>query len=162
MNYGGKTTLSGSVLKNRRRKAPRVSKWRRMALTRPRRRHNTVKQKKRLEFLRINLTAGRRGDIDIADRRARFAIYKQVHLPTIVTQSCYLCSKVPQQWHHIVPLSKGGDDFWTNLVPLCVPCHKKVHRHDVIRGNRKKKIYKSAFTKPTLEVVYVPPEKLAA
>lgn len=31
--------------------------------------------------------------------------------------------------HHIVPLSKQGTNNLTNLITLCVDCHKKLHPH---------------------------------
>jgi len=45
---------------------------------------------------------------------------------------CAHCSMVSNafgmmQVHHIVPVSKGGDDSRTNLITLCKWCHNRVH-----------------------------------
>ena len=30
-------------------------------------------------------------------------------------------------WHHIVPLANGGEDSISNIIPVCLSCHKKIH-----------------------------------
>lgn len=41
---------------------------------------------------------------------------------------CYNCGSTDGlEWHHIVPLSKGGKNIVSNLVPLCSKCHSLVH-----------------------------------
>lgn len=34
------------------------------------------------------------------------------------------------EFHHIVPLSSGGTNALTNLVPLCPKCHALAHNHE--------------------------------
>ncbi len=33
-----------------------------------------------------------------------------------------------EEVHHIIPLSRGGDDRETNLMSLCRSCHQRIHR----------------------------------
>lgn len=41
---------------------------------------------------------------------------------------CANCgSKNDLEWHHIVPLSKGGNNIRSNIVCLCHECHNIVH-----------------------------------
>ena len=41
---------------------------------------------------------------------------------------CYNCgSDLYVELHHVVPLSLGGTNRDTNIVPLCYECHKKAH-----------------------------------
>lgn len=44
---------------------------------------------------------------------------------------CVNCgSRKHIEYHHIVPLVKGGTNNWENIVPLCYECHLKAHdRH---------------------------------
>ena len=37
--------------------------------------------------------------------------------------NCFECGNNAHHLHHVVPKSKGG----TVMIPLCVPCHSKVH-----------------------------------
>lgn len=52
---------------------------------------------------------------------------------------CRVCGSVENgrmeskiQMHHLVPRSRGGDDVEANIVPLCLACHEKVTRNDVL------------------------------
>jgi hypothetical protein len=43
---------------------------------------------------------------------------------------CKNCSSQDQlHVHHIVPLSSGGTNNWSNLVTLCRKCHRRLHPH---------------------------------
>ena len=43
--------------------------------------------------------------------------------------------------HHIVPLSKGGNNQLENLITLCYDCHKKEHAHDANVARRSAQIF---------------------
>lgn len=52
--------------------------------------------------------------------------------------SNWTCSKCRQNFssarhtlhsHHIIPLSKGGSNTFSNLTSLCISCHKEEHGH---------------------------------
>jgi 5-methylcytosine-specific restriction endonuclease McrA len=46
--------------------------------------------------------------------------------------SCWACEAAPPtHWHHIVPLARGGDNRFDNLVPLCRRCHHTVHHQEL-------------------------------
>jgi hypothetical protein len=52
-----------------------------------------------------------------------------------------------QQWqylsadvHHIVPLSRGGSDSFTNMLCVCPSCHRKFHTDEVVLKEIGKKI----------------------
>jgi len=53
-------------------------------------------------------------------RRAKF------RLP----QRCVGCGRLVDKWvlHHVVPITTGGQDIPSNLVVLCLPCHRASHR----------------------------------
>ena len=42
---------------------------------------------------------------------------------------CEYCGKpvLADHVHHIIPLSKGGDNRESNLIALCCNCHSKIH-----------------------------------
>ena len=45
---------------------------------------------------------------------------------------CEMCLKegkhVPvEEVHHIIPLSQGGSNYFSNLMSLCKSCHTKIH-----------------------------------
>ena len=43
---------------------------------------------------------------------------------------CCNCGEVdPEriQYHHIVPISLGGKDILSNIIPICDNCHHKIH-----------------------------------
>lgn len=132
-----------------------------MARDYPARNYRKIPPAKRLDFLRSYKTAGRPYTSDLQIRRKRFYWYKQNVLAPIKTLLCYVCHDRPEDWHHIVHLSRGGADCPLNLVPLCTSCHKKVHRGDRVRGNRRhrKYVHVPVLVTPTELVVYVPPSK---
>jgi len=49
------------------------------------------------------------------------------------------------EYHHVVPLERGGNDVIRNLLPLCYECHNKVHfpfvRKKPERTGRRRKEY---------------------
>ena len=51
-------------------------------------------------------------------------------------EECVNCeSKFNIQYHHIIPLSLGGTNKITNIVPLCEHCHNKIHNRKNISFN---------------------------
>ena len=40
---------------------------------------------------------------------------------------CINCCATPIQWDHVVALEDGGNDVFSNIVPLCSECHLKKH-----------------------------------
>jgi len=56
--------------------------------------------------------------------KLRFAIFKKYNY------RCARCGKYSQgnlHLHHIIPLSCGGSNSISNLVPLCPECHYEIH-----------------------------------
>lgn len=48
-------------------------------------------------------------------------------------KACINCGSIEDiELHHIVPLEIGGNDIWTNLVPLCRDCHTAVTHHALV------------------------------
>ena len=49
------------------------------------------------------------------------------------------------EYHHIVPLERGGKDIVSNLAPVCYECHSIIHfnfeRKKPERTGRKRKVY---------------------
>lgn len=60
--------------------------------------------------------------IPYADRRAIFDRSK-----IKVRWVCGVCGSVPSHRHHIVTLRNGGPNFPKNLIALCEWCHAQVH-----------------------------------
>lgn len=52
------------------------------------------------------------------------------------------------EYHHIVPVSQGGDNRLSNIVPLCNECHKKAHGKNPIEGKKYKKKGRPSNEKP--------------
>lgn len=62
------------------------------------------------------------------------------YLRSVKGNKCLFCgSQKDIEYHHIVPLSQGGDNRINNIVPLCAICHIKAHEKKPIEG----KTYKS-------------------
>jgi 5-methylcytosine-specific restriction endonuclease McrA len=61
-------------------------------------------------------------------------------------RSCY--SALDElQVHHIIPVSKGGDDSITNLITLCKICHTVVHQEGDENYVQEFKIYTQNYEK---------------
>lgn len=53
---------------------------------------------------------------------------------------CVNCGGVTHiEYHHIVPLSNGGTNKLSNIVPLCVECHYNAHKKTNADGIKKAK-----------------------
>jgi len=67
---------------------------------------------------------------------------------------CFECSNQAEQNHHVVPKSKGG----TRTIPLCEPCHSKVHgfkigsSHLIKEGLVKARLAGRTLGRPTKDV----------
>lgn len=44
-----------------------------------------------------------------------------------LSKVCFVCRKRATQQHHVILLSRGGDNSYLNLVPICKTCHEDVH-----------------------------------
>lgn len=131
-----------------------------MARDFPRQYHKEVKPSKRMAYLIRNAQCGRFDpSMYLPFRRQRWDTFRELNLKPANTQKCYVCKKQAAEWHHIVFVCRGGADRLSNLVPLCITCHKTVHRGNTGAHRRpKKKPFISPFRKPTQLVVYVPPQ----
>lgn len=50
---------------------------------------------------------------------------------------CVACGSIEAiDYHHILPLVLGGDNRYSNIVPLCYMCHEKIHGHNMTRLTR--------------------------
>jgi hypothetical protein len=75
---------------------------------------------------------------------------------------CFNCgNECEVEYHHIVPLSLGGTNRLTNIVPLCSECHKKAHGSVNIRktfksskSGRKKEVAPSDYEEILWQYVY--------
>lgn len=48
-----------------------------------------------------------------------------------IREECVNCGSTTDiEYHHIVPLIRGGTNKITNIVPLCVECHGAVHNNN--------------------------------
>ena len=53
---------------------------------------------------------------------------------------CLLCGEADiEQFHHIVPKSRGGSESIDNIAGLCTSCHEQVHKNDRAAGKLKEK-----------------------
>lgn len=56
-----------------------------------------------------------------------YKILRTAWIPA-VSGNCEVCKKnIAYCKHHIVPLSRGGNNSDTNLINICLDCHKKIH-----------------------------------
>ena len=60
-------------------------------------------------------------------------------------QCCNCGDTADLQFHHVVPISLGGQDVITNIVPLCGKCHRLIH------GRKTTNLSHSELTKKGLE-----------
>lgn len=81
-------------------------------------------------------------------RKTARAAKRELRLGSI----CCNCGKecgTEIEYHHVVPLERGGRDTIDNLKPLCYECHTLVHfpfeRKKPVRTGRKQKAYDPAL-----------------
>ena len=91
-----------------------------------------VKRPQRLGFLCAQIRLNSHILISLSDlvkRRAAFDAIKEVNFPLWDCKGCYCCGQFSSVRHHVIPIQHGGSNLVSNLVPLCEPCHAKVHPH---------------------------------
>jgi hypothetical protein len=65
---------------------------------------------------------------------------------------CVYCGSQAAHMHHIIPLSVGGDNRDSNLIPLCLECHGKIHNKRY--NNKWKELQKIGIEKAKAEGRY--------
>ncbi len=121
-----------------------------------------IKKVNRLKYLIAHLKENAPNTTleDMSFKRRGFDYSKNYQYP-LKGKQCYVCEEPAAIRHHVVPLSKGGRNKKNNIVPLCHPCHCKVHPH--MRKGVKKgpklvfPVYHPALCKPKQDVVVIPP-----
>lgn len=69
-------------------------------------------------------------------------------LPEKCGTVCVNCeSEENVEYHHIVPLEVGGTNRFTNIAPVCLTCHMKIHMSNFVAANRISKIQKNSGRK---------------
>ena len=70
--------------------------------------------------------------------RKEFSSYRfHSRLSEMCGKACVNCGDTEEiTYHHIVPLEVGGTNNFTNIVPLCMTCHMKVHMMDFAKAQR--------------------------
>lgn len=87
----------------------------------------SVPKEKRMAFLQNVVYAGAWvPKSNLIRLRAYFERHKARIFP-LSGSICYVCDKKAEHRHHIVPLSRGGQNVKKNLVPLCNQCHTIIH-----------------------------------
>ena len=89
--------------------------------------YDGVDPEKKLEGLREIQTRHYefKSHLPLAIRRANFEKHKRHK--RYFRMPCYLCGSRCEHRHHIISLKQGGQSSKKNLIPLCRPCHIKIH-----------------------------------
>lgn len=69
---------------------------------------------------------------DINKGNARKAVNHAIEsgmIEAISTKKCLNCQAVASHYHHHFGYEKEN---WLKIIPLCIPCHKKVHLEGII------------------------------
>lgn len=53
---------------------------------------------------------------------------------------CAYCGNQADTWDHVIPVTKGGDSSFRNIVPACLPCNSSKRTQDVEKWIRRKGI----------------------
>ena len=62
------------------------------------------------------------------DKRKKSQHYTYSYLKSTVGDKCCSCGSSDNiEYHHVVPLSLGGQDVITNIYPVCSSCHSLIH-----------------------------------
>lgn len=81
----------------------------------------------------------------VADKDTQAKIRKEFvresfrkNLKKIKPPVCMYCGSIEDiEYHHLIPVSAGGDNRLNNILPLCAECHDKVHYGQYLAKNRK-------------------------
>ena len=74
----------------------------------------------------------------MTDKRKEFMQMVQQNL-FILDPKCHICGdKDNLQFHHIIPLSNGGNNIKSNIITLCGKCHGMVHNNTGLQIAREK------------------------
>lgn len=94
-------------------------------------------------------------------RRRGFNGSKGWSLPLTDKSECYLCKGKATLRHHVIPLVKGGRNKLNNIVPLCQPCHCRVHPH-MQKGYKRpeRSVHRQVLGKPLQTIVVIPPKSV--
>jgi 5-methylcytosine-specific restriction endonuclease McrA len=46
--------------------------------------------------------------------------------------TCALCANPANDIHHVIPRRDGGKSIMDNVIAVCRPCHRKLHREDYL------------------------------
>lgn len=52
---------------------------------------------------------------------------------TILADPCAYCGSPTEQIDHVVPISRGGDHDWTNLIGACESCNRHKHANSLLQ-----------------------------
>lgn len=72
---------------------------------------------------RANINARQRHPEQVKAHNAITNAVRDGKLPHVSTQVCQKCGNKAQQYHH----HSYDPDFWLDVVPLCIKCHRLVH-----------------------------------
>lgn len=91
-----------------------------------------IRKRNRLSFLQK--AAARNTGLSPSPRRLlemrrAFDRYKFKCFPMREDCQCYCCDCRATLRHHVIPLSRGGRNKTSNIVPLCSFCHGEIHPH---------------------------------
>lgn len=69
-------------------------------------------------------------------------------LPEKCGTVCVNCADTENiEYHHIVPLEVGGTNRFTNIAPVCLTCHMKIHMGNFVAADRIARIQKKSGRK---------------
>lgn len=122
-----------------------------------------VKKEHRLSFLISHLKLDKPDilPVDQCKKRRGFDSGKGWALPLTSISECYICGGKATLRHHVIPICKGGKNKINNIVPLCNPCHCRVHPHMqkgyISKPRKFIQPWKSPLVKPKQDIVVISP-----
>ena len=69
-------------------------------------------------------------------QNGRMKSYRNSHEYVYERQNgvCPLCGAPIEHYHHIIPRSQGGSDLPENILGVCMKCHERIHKGELITG----------------------------